>query len=324
MYNQENVVSTSLQTNLAPQDNCGIDTYICTFRLPNGDIFTTPPTTAPVFLPIGTTTVSHIITDFTGNQRECSYTITVEDNEAPTLSFNNNHTDFPLGLYSDGDTVNIPSNPVPIYTIADVDAADNCEIDEVTFQDLLIENNVCASKGYDRLYKCVWIATDKAGNSTQLVVYLKVACPVISLPDLQPTIDFGSQNYTQGESKDVIIIINEIIDGPTNGEIVFFIPNSDGFTYDFDQSQTTANTTGFAFDIQTVNNGDWTVTSTFVGLQFKSNVVIPAGDKSKIAIKVTATTPGAKAGITVNVKPGSGGEQRTDNNSVVLSNSVRN
>ena len=114
-------------TNLAPQDNCGIDTYICTFRLPNGDIFTTPPSTAPVFLPIGTTTVSHVITDFAGNERECSYTITVEDNEAPTIDFNNNHPDFPLGLYSDGDTIDIPAGPVPIYTANDVDVADNCE-----------------------------------------------------------------------------------------------------------------------------------------------------------------------------------------------------
>ncbi len=311
-------------TNLAPQDNCGIDTYICTFRLPNGDIFTTPPSTAPVFLPIGTTTVSHVITDFAGNERECSYTITVEDNEAPTIDFNNNHPDFPLGLNSDGDTIDIPAGPVPIYTANDVDVADNCEVDKVTFEDFLIENNVCASKGYDRLYRCIWTATDKSGNTTQSIVYLRIACPVVNTPDLQPTIDFGSQNYSQGESKDVIIYINEIISGPTNGEIVFFIPNSDGFTYEFDPNQTTANTTGFAFDEQTVDNGDWTVTSTFVGLQFKSNVVIPAGAISKIAIKVTATTPGAKAGITVNVKPGSGGEERTDNNSVVLTNSVRN
>ena len=155
-------------TNLAPQDNCGINTYICTFTLPSGVVFTTPPTTAPVFLPIGTTTISHLVTDFAGNEAECSYTITVEDNEAPTLSFNNNHPDFPLGLYSDGDTIDIPAGAFPIYTIDDVDAADNCGIDEVTFNDLLIEDGVCASRGYDSLYRCIWTATDNSGNSTEV------------------------------------------------------------------------------------------------------------------------------------------------------------
>jgi len=89
---------------------------------------TTPPTIAPVFLPIGTTEVAHLITDFNGNQRVCTYTITVEDNEAPALSFNNLHPDYPLGRYSDGETVDIPAGAIPIYTRADVDITDNCEI----------------------------------------------------------------------------------------------------------------------------------------------------------------------------------------------------
>ena len=307
-------------TNLAPQDNCGIDTYVCTFRLPNGDIFTTPPTTAPVFLPIGTTTVSHVITDFAGNQRECSYTIEVVDNEAPTLSFNNNHPDFPLGLYGDGDTVNIPAGTVPIYTPADVDVADNCEVDNVTFEDFLIENNVCATKGYDRLYRCIWTATDKAGNSTQLIVYLKVACPVVNNPDLQPNFTFGATSFQKGDMKMVIININEIANGPTNSEIKFFLPKSSGFTYAFDQAQTSAN----VLFPQSVNNPDWTVQVFPTGLLFSSNVVIPAGGRSRIGIKVTADTNGAKASMTANVQANAGGETRSDNNVAVLSQSVQN
>jgi hypothetical protein len=163
-------------TNMAPQDNCGIDTYICTYKLPNGDIFTTPPSTAPVFLPIGVTTVSHVITDFSGNSIECKFNITVADNEAPELSFNNNHGSFPLGSYENGDTVDIPYGQVPIFTNADVDATDNCAVESIDFEDVLLENNACGHKDYDRLYKCTWTATDKAGNTNSIVVFLKIAC----------------------------------------------------------------------------------------------------------------------------------------------------
>lgn len=307
-------------TNLAPQDNCGIDTYVCTFKLPNGDIFTTPPSTAPVFLPIGTTEVSHVITDFVGNQAECRYSITVEDNEAPTIGFNNHHFDFPLGLYSNEDTVYIPAGTVPIYTSADVDVADNCEIDTVTFKDFLIENNVCASKGYDRLYRCVWTATDKAGNSTELIVYLKIACPMVNTPDLQPNFTFGNTSFTKGATKMVIININEIDNGPTSSAIKFFLPKSSGFTYAFDPAQTSAN----VLFPESVDNPDWTVQVLPTGLLFTSTEVISAGGRSRIGIKVTADTNGAKASMTVNVQATSGGETRSDNNVAVLSQSVQN
>ena len=307
-------------TNLAPQDNCGIDTYICTFRLPNGDIFTTPPSIAPVFLPIGTTTVSHVITDFAGNKSECSYTITVEDNEAPTIDFNNNHTDFPLGFYSDGDTIDIPAGPVPIYTANDVDVADNCELEEVTFEDFLIENKVCASKGYDRLYRCIWTAKDKSGNTTQSVVYLRIACPVVNTPDLQPNFTFAATSFKKGDVKMVIININEIDNGPAVGAIKFFLPKSSGFTYAFDQAQTSAN----VLFPQSVNNPDWTVQVLATGLLFTSNVAILAGERSRIGIRVTADTNGAKASMTANVQASAGGEARSDNNVAVLSQSVQN
>jgi len=307
-------------TNLAPQDNCGIDTYVCTFTLPNGDIFTTPPSTAPVFLPIGTTEVLHVITDANDNQAECSYTSTVADNEAPTLGFNNNHPDFPLGLYGNGDTIYIPAGDVPIYTTDDVDIADNCEIEDVTFEDFLIENNVCASKGYDRLYRCIWTATDAAGNSSQLIVYLRVACPVVNTPDLQPNFTFGNTSFTKGATKMVIININEIDNGPTSGAIKFFLPKSSGFIYAFDPVQTSAS----VLFPESVDNPDWTVQILPTGLLFTSTAVIPAGGRSRVGIRVTADTNGAKASMTANIQASAGGETRSDNNVAVLSQSVQN
>jgi len=91
-----------------------------------------------------------------------------------------------------------------------------------------VEEGVCASKGYDRLYRCTWTATDKAGNTTQLIIYLKVACPVVNTPDLQPNFTFGGTSYRKGDVKMVIININEIENGPTSGAINFFLPKSTG------------------------------------------------------------------------------------------------
>ncbi|MFK7983254.1 MAG: HYR domain-containing protein [Saprospiraceae bacterium] len=307
-------------TNLAPQDNCGIDTYICTFRLPNGDIFTTPPSTAPVFLPVGTTNVSHVITDFNGNQAECSYTITVADNEAPTLTFNNNHPNYPLGLYTDGDTLHLPAGTIVEFTTEDIEALDNCEIDELTFNDVLVEDGVCASKGYDKLYRCTWTATDLAGNTTQLLIYIKVACPVVNTPDLQPNFTFGGTSYMKGDVKMVIININEIENGPTSEAIKFFLPKSTGFTYDFNPTLTSAN----VLFPRTVNNQDWTVQDVGTGFLFTSTAVISPLGKSSIGIRVTADSNGAQASMTVNIQPSAGGENRADNNVAVLSQSIQN
>ena len=135
-----------------------------------------------------------------------------------------------------------------------------------------------------------------------------------------PNFLFGSQIYTVEESKDIVVVINEVNGGNTNGAIEFFIPNASGFTYGFDPMQTSATTP----TSPSVDNSDWTVTTTPAGLLFTSNVVILGNQNSKVAISTTADVAGAKANLTVNVVHDSANQIQEFNNTTVLSQSIQN
>jgi hypothetical protein len=59
------------------------------------------------------------------------------------------------------------------------------------------------------------------------------------------------------------------------------------------------------------------------GYLFASTTPIPAGGRSRIVISSQADVAGTKANITVNIVALSGGETRTNNNAVVLAQSVQ-
>jgi hypothetical protein len=102
----------------------------------------------------------------------------------------------------------------------------------------------------------------------------------------------------------------------------FFVPFSSGFTYAFDPTRTTASL--FApNDTPGMQNANWSVTTTATGFLFASTTQIPAGDLSQIVITSRADVAGTKASITVNIVANSGGEVRTNNNAVVLAQSVQ-
>jgi hypothetical protein len=140
------------------------------------------------------------------------------------------------------------------------------------------------------------------------------------MSDLFPNFLFTSQIYTVDESKDIVIVINEINGGDTNGQIQFSVPNASGFTYSFDPVQTSATLS----TATPVDNLDWTVTTTPAGLLFTSNEVILGNQNSKIAINATAIIAGAKANFTVNVVHNSANQIQPYNNTGVLSQSIQN
>ena len=144
----------------------------------------------------------------------------------------------------------------------------------------------------------------------------------IVVPDLTPNFTFSFTAYSVGVTRDVIININEINNVATSGLMRFFVPFSSGFTYAFDPSRTTASLFG-PNDTSGLQNGDWTVTTTATGFLFASTTSIPAGGTSSIVISSTADVAGTKASITVNIVALSGGETRTNNNAVVLAQSVQ-
>ena len=79
-----------------------------------------------------------------------------------------------------------------------------------------------------------------------------------------------------------------------------------------------------------MNNPAWSMTTQATGLLFTSTTTIQASvdaglgfGRSRIVLTSAGIQAGAKAGITVNISSLSGGEIRTNNNSVVLSQSVQ-
>lgn len=145
---------------------------------------------------------------------------------------------------------------------------------------------------------------------------------VAGIPDMFPTFTPNFTTYNLNESRDVIININEINGVDSSGIIQFFVPNSAGFTYTYDLTRTSATILG---DPYTVQNTDWTIQTLPTGKRFTSRpgVVIPAGGQSRIVMTCTADVAGTLASITVNITAGSGTEVRTNNNSVVLGQSVQ-
>jgi hypothetical protein len=138
--------------------------------------------------------------------------------------------------------------------------------------------------------------------------------------DLFPNYTFSNTTFNLGDTRDVIININEITGNATTGQIQFFVPFSSGFTYTFNPAQTSAT----VLTSQAVNNTAWTVSNTGTGLLFTSNQVIAGNSRSRIAINVRADVKGTDANITTNITPLSGGETNGLNNIAVLAQSIQN
>ena len=100
--------------------------------------------------------------------------------------------------------------------------------------------------------------------------------PVSDGADLFPNFTFVNQTFTQGETKTVLLNINEIAGGATTGQIEFFVPHSVGFTHTFDPVQTMAT----VVNTVAVQNTDWSVTDNGIGLLFTSNTVTLAGSEA--------------------------------------------
>jgi len=137
---------------------------------------------APALFPVGTTTVTWTVTDNHGNKSTATQTITVTDNEKPTISIGSVNVNNDLGAC--GATVNIGT---PVTT-------DNCGVAGVV--------NDHPSATYPVGTTIVtWTVTDIHGNTnttTQTVVVTDNELPVIANPSAQVFCANanGSSNYT--------------------------------------------------------------------------------------------------------------------------------
>ena len=76
---------------------------------------------SPYFFPVGTTTVKAVATDVCGNSSECSFTVTVNDTERPTIKC-------PLNITTNNDPGKCGAN----VSFA-AQAQDNCEVDSIKY-----------------------------------------------------------------------------------------------------------------------------------------------------------------------------------------------
>src|SRR6185436_9833507 len=77
--NDAGVCGATVTYSNSSSDNCPGQTITQTAGLPSGSVF-----------PIGVTTNSFKVTDASGNTASCSFTVTVTDNEKPTITCNSN------------------------------------------------------------------------------------------------------------------------------------------------------------------------------------------------------------------------------------------
>ncbi len=122
---------------------------------------------APTTFPIGTTTVSWVVTDGAGNTASTTQTVTVNDVQLPTITPPANVTQY----VSSGCTVNGIVIGTPV-------TADNCTVSSVT--------NDAPGTFPIGTTTVTWIVTDGAGNTasaTQLVTVIDTIAPVAQLID---------------------------------------------------------------------------------------------------------------------------------------------
>ncbi len=155
--------------NVSGSDNCPNETLTQTSGLPSGSFF-----------PVGTTTVSYELEDASGNLVSCSFDVTVNDSEAPTINCPSN-----IVAVNDAGLCSAVVN----YTIT---SGDNCPGVSVT-QTTGLASGSAFPIG---ITTNTFVITDAAGNTTSCSFDVQVndaEAPIISCPtDITASNDLGA------------------------------------------------------------------------------------------------------------------------------------
>ena len=146
-------------------DNCGIASFTST-------------DSSGTFFPLGTTTVAYLAVDSAGNLDSCSFTITVNDTEAPVIT----------GCPTDITTVNDPGLCGAVVTWAEPLASDNCAIASFSSTD---SSGTFFPGGTTTI---LYVAIDSSGNVDSCSFTITVtdneppvlACPMDITQDTDP------------------------------------------------------------------------------------------------------------------------------------------
>ena len=156
-------------THPTPEDGCGIDAYTVSYTNPDGSVeggFELLPSLISGNLDalrnfiVGTTTVSYIVVDQSGNTAGCSFTVTIVDDVSPVF-------------VNCPDTITVGVDPflceiLPIWSTPV--AEDNCRMDTV-MQTAGPASGTELSPGF---YEVTYLATDTTGNTSECVFTIEI------------------------------------------------------------------------------------------------------------------------------------------------------
>ena len=148
-------------------DNCSLSSVVMIAGLPSGSAF-----------PVGTTTITYRATDVVGNTSDCSFDITVTDNEDPTIAC-------PSAIIVNTDLGLCTASSVNLGTPV---TSDNCTGAVIT--------NDAPTTFPEGVTTVTWLITDAAGNTAscqQTVTVRDNQAPTITCPsDVIESADAGS------------------------------------------------------------------------------------------------------------------------------------
>lgn len=123
-----------------------------------------------------------IALDDCGNTASCTQLITIEDTTPPVVV----PIDPDLQQYANGDTIVLECDDLPVWNINSVSVTDHCDPDpHVEFIENIVQGD-CENDGFLSFMECAWIATDRCGNSSSFVIFIKIVDstpPQIDCPD---------------------------------------------------------------------------------------------------------------------------------------------
>jgi len=165
--------------NIAPvsfNDNCLVDTVY--YILSGATIGNGANDASGTLFNIGSTTINYIITDQSGNSDTCAFTITVIDNEDPTIIC-------PANIVICDTNVIVP---VPVF-------GDNCMVNSIV-NDFNLTNNASGVFPYG-ISTINWTVTDTSGNTNSCLMTVKSEIPPISnAGDDQVLLGISSTNFS--------------------------------------------------------------------------------------------------------------------------------
>ncbi|WP_139839273.1 HYR domain-containing protein, partial [Christiangramia flava] len=220
-------------------DNCEIESIEMTEGIASGQVF-----------PVGTTTVTYVVTDASGNQSTMTFTVTVVDNEDPMITCPGNI-----------EVSTAEGENFAVVTFEDATATDNCEVTVTQ-----TSGQASGSEFGPGVHTIEYTATDASGNTAVCSFTITVEDdedPTITCPEniVQPNdpglcgavVEFAMPEFADNSGQVTI----EQLTGPASGE--FFEVGTTTVT--FRATDAAGNTAECSFDV-TVNDTEAPTTET--------------------------------------------------------------